>query len=264
VLGKAGTKLPSPRPQLASYSTQDALTTTSLLSACTTVCAHAVALARSLGLGEPRLRDASDHEPYREAAALGLFVTAPYAIFTWRSAAKSAARPYMIASGVYLRMLFILLPIRPRYFWPFCLVVGWSWRCSGGRLCAPCGAGGPVLPSPCRPRSCSPAPLPRSDRRSPLRLGQGEPSGHPPLFRFTSAACQRLSARRTSIISNSFLSLAKVTSPQVETSPLAPSQVAVSSAQPCTGEARVRPPDGCLVDGMTYRRPLLCAVLFQI
>jgi hypothetical protein len=69
-------------------------------------------------------------------AAPGLFATAPYAIFAWRSAAKCGARPYMIASGVYLRMLSILLPMRPRYFRPFCFVVGWSWRCSGGRLCA--------------------------------------------------------------------------------------------------------------------------------
>ncbi len=60
-------------------------------------------------------------------AALGLAVLMPYTFFAWRSAAQAVARPYILASAVYLLMLFILLPIQhQRYFLPFCLIVGWS------------------------------------------------------------------------------------------------------------------------------------------
>ena len=59
--------------------------------------------------------------------ALGLLVIAPYVFFAWRGASKDVARPYLIASAVYLLMLFILLPVRHlRYFLPLSLVVGWS------------------------------------------------------------------------------------------------------------------------------------------
>jgi hypothetical protein len=59
--------------------------------------------------------------------ALALAVLIPYVVFAWRSAAKAVARPYILASAVYLLMLFILLPIQhQRYFLPFCLIVGWS------------------------------------------------------------------------------------------------------------------------------------------
>jgi hypothetical protein len=44
-----------------------------------------------------------------------------------RGASKTIARPYLIASAVYLLILFILLPVRHlRYFLPLSLVVGWS------------------------------------------------------------------------------------------------------------------------------------------
>jgi hypothetical protein len=60
-------------------------------------------------------------------AAVGLAVLMPYVFFAWRSAAQAVARPYILASAVYLLMLFILLPIQhQRYFLPFCLIVGWS------------------------------------------------------------------------------------------------------------------------------------------
>ena len=51
----------------------------------------------------------------------------PYVILAWRGASKSIARPYLIASAVYLLMLFIMLPVRHlRYLLPLSLVVGWS------------------------------------------------------------------------------------------------------------------------------------------
>jgi 4-amino-4-deoxy-L-arabinose transferase-like glycosyltransferase len=57
----------------------------------------------------------------------GLVVLAPYLFFAWRSDSKAVARPYIIASAVYLLMLFILLPTNhQRYFLPFCLIVGFS------------------------------------------------------------------------------------------------------------------------------------------
>jgi hypothetical protein len=60
-------------------------------------------------------------------AGIGLLVIALYVVFAWRSPSKDVARPYMFASGVYLLMLFILLPTRHlRYFLPFTLIVGWA------------------------------------------------------------------------------------------------------------------------------------------
>ncbi len=60
-------------------------------------------------------------------AALGLFVLAPYVYFAWRSPAKPVARPYLIASGLYLLMLFLLLPTQhQRYFLPFTLIVAFA------------------------------------------------------------------------------------------------------------------------------------------
>jgi MFS family permease len=60
-------------------------------------------------------------------AALGLLVLAPYVTFAWRRPAKAVARPYLIASGLYLLMLFLLLPTQhQRYFLPFTLVVGFA------------------------------------------------------------------------------------------------------------------------------------------
>ncbi len=58
--------------------------------------------------------------------AMGLAALAPYVYFAWQSASKAVARPYVIASAMYLLMLFILLPQHQRYFLPFCLIVGWS------------------------------------------------------------------------------------------------------------------------------------------
>jgi 4-amino-4-deoxy-L-arabinose transferase-like glycosyltransferase len=59
--------------------------------------------------------------------ALGLLIIVPYVVFAWRGASKTIARPYLIASAIYLLMLFILLPVRHlRYFLPLSLVVGWS------------------------------------------------------------------------------------------------------------------------------------------
>lgn len=58
---------------------------------------------------------------------LGLVVLAPYLFFAWRGESKAIARPYIIASAVYLLMLFILLPTNhQRYFLPFCLIVGFA------------------------------------------------------------------------------------------------------------------------------------------
>lgn len=145
--------------------------------------------------------NASDHEPYRKAR--GSRAVRDSALCHLRLAQRSqgVARPYMIASAVNLLMLFILLPIRHlRYFLPFCLIVGWSVSGYLALLRRPpvraVGASGPV----CRHRVALVLPRrhhcqgPTAGRRS--RLGQGKPSGHPPLFRFTSAACRRLSARR--------------------------------------------------------------------
>jgi hypothetical protein len=58
---------------------------------------------------------------------LALLVIALYVVFAWRSASKEVARPYILASAVYVLMLFILLPVgQLRYFLPLSLIVGWA------------------------------------------------------------------------------------------------------------------------------------------
>jgi hypothetical protein len=60
-------------------------------------------------------------------AAFGLLVLAPYVYFAWRSPARLVARPYLIASAIYLLMLFLLLPTQhQRYFLPFTLIVAFA------------------------------------------------------------------------------------------------------------------------------------------
>src|SRR5262249_8935524 len=60
-------------------------------------------------------------------AAAGLLIIVPYVVFAWHGASRSIARRYLIASAVYLLMLFVLLPVRHlRYVLPLCLVIGWS------------------------------------------------------------------------------------------------------------------------------------------
>jgi hypothetical protein len=54
-------------------------------------------------------------------------VITPYVVFAWRSASKDVARPYIVATAIYLLMLFMLLPLgHLRYFLPLSLIVGWS------------------------------------------------------------------------------------------------------------------------------------------
>jgi len=54
-------------------------------------------------------------------------IVLPYVFFAWRGPAKELARPYILASAVYLLMLFLLLPIgHQRYFLPFVPIVGWA------------------------------------------------------------------------------------------------------------------------------------------
>jgi 4-amino-4-deoxy-L-arabinose transferase-like glycosyltransferase len=87
--------------------------------------ARALALIGSLGQAFAPMHLTTSHIARR--AALGLLIVVPYVVFAWRGASRSIARPYLIASAVYLLMLFILLPVRHlRYFLPFSLVVGWS------------------------------------------------------------------------------------------------------------------------------------------
>jgi hypothetical protein len=57
---------------------------------------------------------------------LGLGVLVPYSFCAWHGPSRAIARPYLIASAVYLLMLFIMLPPQMRYFLPLCPVVGWS------------------------------------------------------------------------------------------------------------------------------------------
>jgi hypothetical protein len=72
-------------------------------------------------------------------AALGLLIIVPYVVFAWRGASKSIARPYLIASAVYLLMLFIMLPVRHlRYLLPLSVSSSAgrcraTWLCSGGQ-----------------------------------------------------------------------------------------------------------------------------------
>jgi hypothetical protein len=87
--------------------------------------ARAAALIGSLGQAfAPMHLTTSD---VTRRAVLGLLVITPYTVFAWRSPAKDAARPYIIASAIYVLMLFILLPLRHlRYFLPLSLILGWS------------------------------------------------------------------------------------------------------------------------------------------
>ncbi len=58
---------------------------------------------------------------------IGLLVIAAYVFFAWRSPSRAVARPYMLASAVYLLMIYVLLPVQHhRYFLPFSLILGWS------------------------------------------------------------------------------------------------------------------------------------------
>jgi hypothetical protein len=67
------------------------------------------------------------HITNSKQVTFGLLVLAPHLYFAWRSDSKVIARPYIIASAVYLLMLFILLPTNhQRYFLPFCLIVGFA------------------------------------------------------------------------------------------------------------------------------------------
>jgi hypothetical protein len=87
--------------------------------------ARVLALIGSLGQAFGPMHLTTSHIARR--AALGLLIIVPYVFFAWRGASKEVARPYLIASVVYLLMLFILLPVRHlRYFLPLSLVVGWS------------------------------------------------------------------------------------------------------------------------------------------
>ncbi len=87
--------------------------------------ARVLALIGSIGQDFAPMHLTDEHIARR--GALGLLVIAPYVFFAWRGASKKVARPYLIASAVYLLMLFILLPVRHlRYFLPLSLVVGWS------------------------------------------------------------------------------------------------------------------------------------------
>ena len=87
--------------------------------------ARVLALIGSIGQAFGPMHLTTSHIARR--AALGLLIIVPYIVFAWRGASKTIARPYLIASAVYLLMLFILLPVRHlRYFLPLSLVVGWS------------------------------------------------------------------------------------------------------------------------------------------
>jgi hypothetical protein len=140
-----------------------------------------LALIGSLGQAFGPMHLTTSHIARR--AALGLLIIVPYVFFAWRGASKEVARPYLIASAVYLLMLFILLPVRHlRYFLPLSLVVGWSGvvpEARGSRSCARgvcrCHRAAFVLPG-------------RGTWQSPAagcgsRLGQGKPSDRDPLFR---------------------------------------------------------------------------------
>ena len=87
--------------------------------------ARVLSLIRSLGQAFGPMHLTTSHIARR--AALGLLINVPYVVLAWRGASKSIARPYLIASAVYLLMLFIMLPVRHlRYVLPLSLVVGWS------------------------------------------------------------------------------------------------------------------------------------------
>ena len=68
--------------------------------------ARVLALIGSLGQAFGPMHLTTSHIARR--AALGLLIIVPYVVFAWRGASKSIARPYLIASAVYLLMLFIM------------------------------------------------------------------------------------------------------------------------------------------------------------
>jgi hypothetical protein len=87
--------------------------------------ARVLSLIGSLGQAFGPMHLTTSHIARR--AALGLLIIVPYVVFAWRGASKSIARPYLIASAVYLLMLFIMLPVRHlRYVLPLSLIVGMS------------------------------------------------------------------------------------------------------------------------------------------
>jgi hypothetical protein len=86
---------------------------------------RAAALIGSLGQAFAPMHLTASNVPVR--TALALLIVVFYVVFAWRSPSKDVARPYMIASAIYLVMLFIMLPTRHlRYFLPFALIVGWA------------------------------------------------------------------------------------------------------------------------------------------
>jgi hypothetical protein len=70
--------------------------------------ARVLSLIGSLGQAFGPMHLTTSHIERR--AALGLLIIVPYVVLAWRGASKSIARPYLIASAVYL--LFIMLPVR--------------------------------------------------------------------------------------------------------------------------------------------------------
>jgi len=87
--------------------------------------ARVLALIGSLGQAFGPMHLSTSHIARR--AAIGLLIIVPYVVLAWRGASKTVARPYLIASAVYLLMLFILLPVRHlRYVLPLSLIIGWS------------------------------------------------------------------------------------------------------------------------------------------
>ena len=87
--------------------------------------ARGLNLIGSVGQAFAPMHLTADHIARR--AAISLLIIAFYVVFAWRSPSKDVARPYIIASAIYLVMLFILLPVRHlRYFLPLTLIVGWA------------------------------------------------------------------------------------------------------------------------------------------
>ena len=87
--------------------------------------ARGLNLIGSVGQAFAPMHLTADHIARR--AAISLLIIAFYVIYAWRSPSKEVARPYIIASSIYLVMLFILLPVRHlRYFLPLTLIVGWA------------------------------------------------------------------------------------------------------------------------------------------
>jgi hypothetical protein len=87
--------------------------------------ARGLNLIGSVGQAFAPMHLTADHIARR--AAISLLIIAFYVVFAWRSPSKDVARPYILASSIYLGMLFILLPVRHlRYFLPLALIVGWA------------------------------------------------------------------------------------------------------------------------------------------